>query len=123
MVCFAFVVGFRILVIVGYVKSVVFALVLRNRGTRVAYIVFSLFRFPAIVMARRAHLVLLSNLPFLGTITYRALTEKNTEKYGGVAAVLGMEFLHLMLLTAAAYVFDAYLAQRLGGCYLKRLTL
>ena len=57
------------------------------------------------------------------TITYRALTEKNTEKYGGVAAVLGMEFLHLMLLTAAAYVFDAYLAQRLGGCYLKRLTL
>ncbi|CAE7228013.1 unnamed protein product [Symbiodinium sp. CCMP2592] len=100
---------FYSLLLVAYVLPYVDSL---DGSTRVAYIVFSLFRFPAIVMARRAHLVLLSNLPFLGTITYRALTEESTETYGGLSAVLGMEFLHLMLLTAAAYVFDAYLAQR-----------
>ncbi|CAE7873127.1 unnamed protein product, partial [Symbiodinium microadriaticum] len=43
---------------------------------------------------------------------YRALTEETAETYGGVSAVLGMEILHLLLLTAAAHVFDAYLAQR-----------
>lgn len=100
---------FNSLLLVAYVLPFVNSL---DGSTRVAFIVFSVFRFPAIVMARRAHLVLLSNIPFSGTITYRALTEETAETYGGVSAVLGMEILHLLLLTAAAHVFDAYLAQR-----------
>ena len=84
-----------------------------TRGTtRVAPLLFTLFRLPAILIVDRIYLVFFSNLPFLAVISWRAAVEDFDPSYGGRTAAIGMECLHIAVLVALAVALQDYLAGR-----------
>ena len=84
-----------------------------TRGTtRVAPLLFTLFRLPAILIVDRIYLVFFSNLPFLAVISWRAAVEDFDLSYGGRTAAIGMECLHIAVLVALAVALQDYLAGR-----------
>ncbi|CAE7927790.1 unnamed protein product [Symbiodinium sp. KB8] len=80
--------------------------------TRVAPLLFTLFRLPAILTVDRIYLVFFSNLPFLAVISWRAAVEDFDVSYGGRTAAVGMECLHIAVLVALAVALQDYLAGR-----------
>ncbi|CAE7703713.1 unnamed protein product [Symbiodinium sp. CCMP2456] len=80
--------------------------------TRVAPLLFTLFRLPAILTVDRIYLVFFSNLPFLAVISWRAAVEDFDLSYGGRTAAVGMECLHMAVLVALAVALQDYLAGR-----------